>query len=99
MLKSLTRIFFILLGVDVLLFFCLMGTSMSDQQALPIAGTFYWILHYVAGFPLALIDSRYPFFLQSTTFVPVSLVFVAVNNAILALLIWWIFRMLKKLWR
>jgi len=44
MLKSLTRIFFILLGADVLLFFCLMGTSVSDQQALPIAGTFYWVL-------------------------------------------------------
>jgi hypothetical protein len=98
MLKSLTRIFFILLGADVLLFFCLMCTSMSDQPALPIAGIFYWVLHYVAGFPLVFIDSRYPFFLQSTTFVPASLVFVAVNNAILALIIWWIIRMLKKLW-
>jgi hypothetical protein len=74
-----------------------MGTSMSDQQALPIAGIFYWILHYVAGFPLPLIDRRYPFFLESTNFTA-SLVFVAVNNAILALLIWYIIKMLKKLW-
>ncbi|HZY39245.1 MAG TPA: hypothetical protein VFE53_21460 [Mucilaginibacter sp.] len=98
MLKSLTRIFFILLGADVVLFICTVVTTLGDEKPPAISRAFYWLLNYVMGFPLALINSDYPFFLQSNHFPPAALVFIAVNNAILALLIWWIIKLLKKLW-
>ncbi len=96
MLKSLTRIFFILLGVDVILFFCTLATAMTAGHPPPISHTFYWLLNYVAGFPLALINSDYPFFLQSNHFPPAALLLTAVNNAILALLIWWIIKVINR---
>jgi hypothetical protein len=95
--RAIYKCFFILLGVEFLLFVGLIATAMTDSKPPAIAGWFYWPLRYIFSFPLVLINDNYPYFLDrgGTT---MQFVFLGLlNNVILACMLIGIFAIWKKL--
>jgi len=95
MLKSLCRIFFIIFGIDMLVFITGYLTGINDTKP-TFADTLYWLIKNVLSVPLSYVNRDYPFFLDSP-FRPLIIFLVIVNNAILALGIWCIVNFVKKL--
>jgi len=87
MIKEVGKIVGILMAIEIALFFAMVITSMTDEKPPFIAGVFYWILKYILGFPLVLIDNNYPFFLAHKNMPVVAVPLIILNNIILALVI------------
>jgi hypothetical protein len=96
MIKSLYKIFLVILFLDLVCWLGLALTSMSDDKPLPIAGVFYDIAHRVLGFPLVLINTRFPFFLEGSGNLPAYgiVAFILLNNVLLSYIILGIIRLL-----
>ena len=82
--KKVAKIFGILLAVEALLFVAMIMTAMTDDKPPAMGEYFYWTLKWILGFPLVLINSQFPFFLDSHEF-RISAIFMTIlNNLILA---------------
>lgn len=82
----------LMFSVQVILFVLMMSTAMSDESAPTISRGFYFLLKYILGLPLVLINTNYPFFLDSDKMPIIIFPFVAINNLLVALVYWWIFK-------
>lgn len=96
MIKYVIKTVGILIGIEVILFFGMIVTSMTDEKPPVVSRFFYLTLKYVFGFPLVLINRNYPFFLDSKNMPAIAIVLIIINNLLLALLIFWL---VKKLFR
>jgi len=95
-LKTLNKIFFIILGIDFIIVTTDHLIGLNDNLPQPFLDTLDWIFRYILGFPLWLINPSLPFFID----IPfLGLVLTLVNNAILSLLIWCFVTGIKKLFR
>ena len=79
------RNFFLFTGLDILFFWGLIFTSMTDERPSVLADGIYWVLKFILGFPLVLINEKYPFFIDSPKFGLFALSLVIFNNIILSL--------------
>jgi hypothetical protein len=87
MLKKIFKIFGILMALEAILFVAVVVTSMTDEKPSAAGIYFYWTLKYILGFPLVLINSQFPFFLESHEFRISAIFMTTLNNLILALMI------------
>jgi hypothetical protein len=70
--------------IEAILFIGVILTSMTDEKPPAISRYFYIILKYVFGFPLVMINSAFPFFLDSHEFRLSAIFMTILNNLILA---------------
>jgi hypothetical protein len=63
--KTLIKIFFIIVIVELCLFFIMLGFIMTDESINSTGRFVYSLFKYCGGFPLVLINNEYPFFLES----------------------------------
>lgn len=96
MIKYVLKTVAILIGVEAILFCAMIITSMTDEKPPFISRVFYWLLKYVFGFPLVLINRDYPFFLDSKHIPGVAIFLIIINNLLLAFAIFWV---VKKIFR
>lgn len=87
MIKSVLKIFGVLIVVEIILFFGMLTTSMTDEQPPYISRFFYWTLKNIFGFPLVLINDEYPFFLDNKNFSLLAIFLIIINNLIWVILI------------
>jgi len=96
MIKEIGKTVGILIAIEIVLFFAMIITSMTDEKPPIIAGVFYWILKYILGFPLVLINKDYPFFLDHKNMPGVAIPLIIANNIILAFIILRIKKLFKQ---
>ena len=58
-------IFLILIAVQVVLFVLIIFLAMTDARPVPFLRHFYWLFQNVLGFPLVLVNERFPYFLDA----------------------------------
>ena len=58
------KTFFILVGIEVLLFFLMIFFVMTDESVGAIGKSLGYIVKYILGFPLVLLNKEYPFFIN-----------------------------------
>ena len=88
MIKSIGKILGVLLILDFIIFLGMITTAMTDEKPSAVGKVFYWILKYILGFPLVIINNRYPFYLEATHIPAISVALIILNNFILAFIIW-----------
>ena len=101
--KSMVKKFIVIMGGLIILelvcfvgmFMCVMSDEPPPKTAVMIGRFFYGTLKYIFGFPLVLINSNYPFYLDSSS--PWMIFLALINNSILSLLIITLLGGLKKL--
>jgi hypothetical protein len=95
MTKRLFKIIGVLIVAEAISFFIMIVTSMTDEEPPVIAKYSYWLLKYVFGFPLILVNKNYPFFIDAEKIPTSVILLVIINNTILALMIYsitWFFK-------
>lgn len=65
MLKQICKISLLLCAMDAGVFLVMVITSMTDDKISALTHSAYWVLKYVLGFPMVLVKSDFPFFLDS----------------------------------
>jgi hypothetical protein len=96
MIKSIVRIFLIILGIDVIIFIIGRSIGLNDKYPQPFLDALYWIFGHILSFPLWLIYPQYPFSIDK----PVVFIILAVaNNIMLSFLVWFILKLAKRLFK
>jgi len=88
MLSNIGKIFLGLFVVDLLVFVGMIATSMTDEPPPSISKFFYWTLKHILSFPMVIIHSEYPFFLDRKQMPMIAFFLIALNNFILSVGIW-----------
>lgn len=86
----------ILVVVELLLFFAMIYFSMTDEKVKPIAGQIEYLLKYVFGFPMVIINQKLPFFLESKNFTIWAIICPLLNNIILSTIVLSVSRFIKS---
>ena len=96
MIKSLAKTVLLLSVIEIFLFLLLIFTSMTDEKPVLIARFFYFLLKYVFGFPISLLNNEYPFFLDSNKMPTYGFLLIILNNLLIAVIILAVSRISRK---
>lgn len=99
MVKVIFKIIGILIALDLLFFFGTIATAMTDDKPPAIGRVVYWALKYILGFPMVLLNNRFPFFLESGQLPVVGIILIILNNIILAFVIYGLGKMLSSIFK
>lgn len=80
--NKIAKIALILAGIEILSFFLMIFFLMTDETVGAIGKTLVFIVKFVFGFPMVLVDSNLPFFLESKEF-PTYMIPLAIINLII----------------
>ena len=96
MIKSISKIFGVLVALDIIMFFGMIVTAMTDERPPAIGRVFHLILKYILGFPLVIINNHYPFLLDDKQMPSIGILLIILNNIILSFIIWGIIKAFKR---
>ena len=87
---------FLLIGIQLLVFVVMIVFVMSDEPANPIGSSLHYILKYILGFPLVIINDSYPFFLNSQEMPKMMIPLILINDLIQVGIILGIINLFRK---
>lgn len=82
--------------VEFLLFITMIFFVMTDEPVGLIGKTIGWIFKYIAGFPMVLVNSEYPFFINSSSPPNYMIPLIIINLLIQGAIIFYIRRLIKN---
>lgn len=84
---KLGKLVLLLIAVELSVFSLMILFVMSDESTSDLGKSLYFMLKYIMGFPLVLINKELPFFLESKQAPLLMIPLVLVNNLIQAIII------------
>jgi hypothetical protein len=98
MLKSVARIFLIIVGIDLLAFVVGIFNPMNDTKP-TFADTLDWVARNILFLPVSLFERQCPFFADGDFRILIGILAIIINDVIWAVAIWGIITILKRLWK
>lgn len=95
--KSIIKLVLLVSILEIVFFLLMVFTSMTDEKPAAIGRVFYILLKYVFGYPIALINNEYPFFLDSSKMPTFGFLLIILNNIIIVIIIKAVFHVIRKM--